>query len=102
MGGKGILELLRNLDIENLINELSAIINDPKSSTSKREDALKRLRILKNFDPTIEKNLRDSLEQIHDQTYLIVKLTLSKISSVPVNDNEIKETVDQLNPKVIN
>ena len=47
---------------------------------------------------TIEKNIKDSLKQIHDQTYLIAKLTLSKISNVPVNDNEIKDTVDQLQP----
>ena len=50
----------------------------------------------------IEKSIKDSLKQIHDQTYLIAKLTLSKISNVPVNDNEIKDTVDQLQPKVIN
>ena len=43
----------------------------------------------------------DSLKQIHDQTYLIANLTLSKISNVPVNDNEIKDTVDQLQPKVM-
>ena len=50
----------------------------------------------------IERDIEDSLKQIHDQTCLIAKLTLSKISSVPVNDNEIKDTVDQLQPKVIN
>ena len=51
---------------------------------------------------TIEKSIKDSLKQIHDQTYLIAKLTLSKISSVPVSDNEIKDAVDQSQPKVIN
>jgi len=51
---------------------------------------------------TIEKNIKDSLKQIHDQTYLIAKLTLSKISNVAVSDNEIKDAVDQLQPKVIN
>ena len=50
----------------------------------------------------IEKSIKDSLKQIHDQTYLIAKLTLSKISSVPVSDNEIKDAVDQSQPKVIN
>ena len=50
----------------------------------------------------IEKNIEDSLKQIHDQTCLITKLTLSKISSVPMNDSEIKDTVDQLQPKVMN
>jgi len=50
---------------------------------------------------TIEKSIKDSLTQIHEQTYLIAKLILSKISSVPMNDNEIKEAVDQLQPKVM-
>ena len=50
----------------------------------------------------IENNIKDSLIQIHDETYLITKLTLSKISSVSMNDSEIKDTVDQLQPKVIN
>ena len=50
----------------------------------------------------IEKNIEDSLKQIHDQTCLIAKLTLSKISSVPVSDNEIKNSVDKFQPKVIN
>ena len=35
MGGRGILELLKALDIEKLINELSAVVNDPKSSLAK-------------------------------------------------------------------
>lgn len=57
MGGRGVLELLKNLDIEGLINEFSTIVSDKKTSTSKKEEALKRLRILKNFDPSIEKEL---------------------------------------------
>jgi DNA-directed RNA polymerase subunit beta' len=57
MGGRGILELLKKLDIESLINELTAIVNDKKVSVSKKEDALKRLRILKHFDPKMEKEL---------------------------------------------
>ena len=57
MGGRGVLELLKNLDVEKLINELTAIINDKKTSASKKEETLKRLRILKNFDSRIEKEL---------------------------------------------
>ena len=49
----------------------------------------------------IENNIKDSLIQIHDETYLITKLTLSKILSVSVSDNEIKDIVDQLQPKVM-
>ena len=50
----------------------------------------------------IEKNIEDSLIQIHDQIYSIAKIALSKISSVPVSDNEIKEAVDQIRLKVKN
>lgn len=50
----------------------------------------------------IEKKIKDSLIQVHGQTCLIAKLTLSKISSISVDDSEIKDTVDQLQPKVLN
>jgi hypothetical protein len=49
----------------------------------------------------IEKNKLESLQKIHTEIYGITKLTLSKISSIPINDNEIKEVVDSLNQKVI-
>jgi len=62
MGGRAILELLKALDIESLINELSAIVHDKKVSASKKEGALKRLRILKHFDPKIEKVLTNKPE----------------------------------------
>ena len=41
----------------------------------------------------IENNKKESLKQIHKQIYEITKLTLSKLSSVQVNDQEIKESV---------
>ena len=62
MGGRGILELLKVLDIEGLINKLTAVVKDNKVSASKKEDALKRLRVLKHFDPTIEKELTNKPE----------------------------------------
>ena len=49
----------------------------------------------------IEKNKVESLKKIHDQIYEITKLTLSKISSVPVSDNEIKEVVDNVEKKAV-
>ena len=49
---------------------------------------------------TIEKNKADSLKFINDQIYDITKLTLSKISTVEANDNEIKEVVDNIQQKV--
>ena len=41
----------------------------------------------------IENNKKDSLKQIHEQIHEITKLTLSKLSSVQINDQEIKESV---------
>ena len=41
----------------------------------------------------IENNKKESLKQIHKQIHEITKLTLSKLSSVQINDQEIKESV---------
>ena len=41
----------------------------------------------------IENNKKKSLKQIHKQIHEITKLTLSKLSSVQINDQEIKESV---------
>ena len=49
----------------------------------------------------IEKNKVESLKKIHGQIYEITKLTLSKISNVPVSDNEIKEVVDNVEKKAV-
>ena len=41
----------------------------------------------------IENNKKESLKQIHEQIHEITKLTLSKLSSVQINDQEIKESM---------
>jgi F-type H+-transporting ATPase subunit b len=41
----------------------------------------------------IENNKKESLKQIHEQIHEITKLALSKLSSVQINDQEIKESV---------
>ena len=41
----------------------------------------------------IENNKRESSKQIHEQIHEITKLTLSKLSSVQINDQEIRESV---------
>ena len=50
----------------------------------------------------IEKNKADSLNQINDQIFDITKLTLSKISSIGVSDNDIKDIVTSEQQKLIN
>ena len=41
----------------------------------------------------IENNKKESLKKIHEQIHEITKLTLSKLSSVQINDQEIQESV---------
>ena len=118
MGGRGILELLKALDIENLINELSAVVNDPKSSASKVESALKRLRILKHFDPKLEKELINKpdwmvisiLPVIPPELRPLVPLDGGRFAASDLNDlyrrvvirnNRLKQLMDIKAPDVI-
>ena len=50
----------------------------------------------------IENNKKESLKQIHEQIHEITKLTLSKLSSVQINDQEIKESVANARSEVKN
>ena len=61
MGGEAVLRLLRKLEVVGKINELLAIVRG-KASVQKKEVALKRLRILKKFDPRIEKKVYNKPE----------------------------------------
>ena len=56
MGGEAILKLLSNLDVVAEINSLLGIVKE-KTSIQKKENALKRLRVLKQFDPRIDKKI---------------------------------------------
>ena len=48
----------------------------------------------------IRDSKKESLEQIHEQIHDITKLTLSKISSIQANEQEIKESVANAQLKV--
>ena len=56
MGGEAILDLLTNLDVVDEINSLLAAVKG-KISIQKKENALKRLRVLKQFDPRVSKKV---------------------------------------------
>ena len=56
MGGSALREILKKLDTPALIDELTKVANE-SASTCKAEDALKRLRVLKMFDPRVEKKV---------------------------------------------
>ena len=49
----------------------------------------------------IEKNKIESLQQINDQIYEIIHLTVSKISNIDVSDDEVKKEVENIQQKVI-
>ena len=77
------ISLIKNSTV-NLQNkaseELSKLDNELKSKIEKSSKV-------------IENNKKESLKQIHEQIHEITKLTLSKLSSVQINDQEIKESV---------
>ena len=62
MGGSAIKSLLSDLDVSKEINRLLAFINNEKTSVTKKDDYLKRLRILRKFDPRLEKKLNNKPE----------------------------------------
>ena len=49
----------------------------------------------------IERNKKESIIKINNQILEITKLTLSKLSSVPVNDEEIRDSVTKAQSKAI-
>jgi len=49
----------------------------------------------------IEEKKNESIKQIHEQIYEITKLTISKVSNIQVTDNEIKETINIIQKKVL-
>ena len=51
---------------------------------------------------TITKSKAESLKQINDEIYEITKLTLSKISNIKADDNEIKDVVTSVHQGAIN
>ena len=61
MGGQAVLQLLKELNVVATINKLLLLVKG-KTSVQKREAALKRLRILKKFDPRIEKQVHNKPE----------------------------------------
>jgi len=61
MGGGALREMLQKLDVPNLIDTLTKVANESKS-VSKAEDALKRLRVLKMFDPRVERSVPNKPE----------------------------------------
>ena len=77
---------------------ISLIKNSTVNLQNKASEELSRLdkelnKKIEKSAKVIENNKKESLKQIHKQIHEITKLTLSKLSSVQINDQEIKESV---------
>ena len=48
------------------------------------------------------KNKQNSLEKANEEIYSITKMILSKISDVPIDDKEIKSTVNDMQKRILN
>ena len=77
---------------------ISLIKNSTVNLQNKASEELSKLdnelnKKIEKSAKVIENNKKESLKQIHEQIHEITKLTLSKLSSVQINDQEIKESV---------
>ena len=77
------ISLIKNLTV-NLQNKASEELLKLDHELSKK---------IEKSAKVIENNKKESLKQIHEQIHEITKLALSKLSSVQINDQEIKESV---------
>ena len=77
---------------------ISLIKNSTVNLQNKASEELLKLdnelnKKIEKYAKVIENNKKESSKQIHEQIREITKLTLSKLSSVQINDQEIKESV---------
>ena len=80
------------LETSELIKTANFNFQDHTSKELEKIDNNMNLKI-EETSVAISKSKADSLRQINDQIYEITKLTLSKISNIKADDNEIKDIV---------
>ena len=85
----------------NLIKKSTLILqNKASEELSKLDDELNKK--IDRSAKVIENNKKESLLQIHEQIHDITKLILSKLSSVQIQEQEIKESVSNAQLRVKN
>ena len=77
---------------------ISLIKNSTVNLQNKASEELSKLdnelnKKIEKYAKVIENNKKESSKQIHEQIHEITKLVLSKLSSIQINDQEIKESV---------
>jgi len=118
MGGEAIKRLLVDLNITGTITSLSDELNQPKVSNQKKENLLKRLRVLKQFDPRVDKKIINKpewmvitiLSVIPPELRPLVPLDGGRFAASDLNDlyrrviirnNRLKQLMDIKAPDVI-
>jgi DNA-directed RNA polymerase subunit beta' len=118
MGGEAIRRLLIDLGVTQTIEELSLELKAVKISNQKKENILKRLRVLKQFDPRIEKKVNNRpewmvitiLPVIPPELRPLVPLDGGRFAASDLNDlyrrviirnNRLKQLMDIKAPDVI-
>jgi len=118
MGGEAIRRLLVDLNITQTIITLSEELHAEKLSNQKKENLLKRLRVLKQFDPRIEKKIINKpewmvitvLSVIPPELRPLVPLDGGRFAASDLNDlyrrviirnNRLKQLMDIKAPDVI-
>ncbi|MFQ6609479.1 MAG: DNA-directed RNA polymerase subunit beta', partial [Fidelibacterota bacterium] len=118
MGGEAIRRLLVDLNVSETIKTLSEELHAKKISNQKKENLLKRLRVLKQFDPRIEKKIVNKpewmvitiLSVIPPELRPLVPLDGGRFAASDLNDlyrrviirnNRLKQLIDIKAPDVI-
>ena len=89
------------LETSELIKKANIHLQNLTSKKLEKIDEAINLK-LNDTSSTIEKSKADSLKEINNQIYDITKLTLSKISNIIADDNEIKKMVKILQDNRVN
>ena len=77
----------------NLQNKITSELIKIDSELSKKIDESSAI---------MEKNKQNSIKELNDQIFEITKLTLSKLSSMSVNNQEIKDSITKTQSSLIN
>jgi F-type H+-transporting ATPase subunit b len=89
------------IETSDLIKEASLKFQNQTSLELDKID--KNLKIkLEEASDSIDKSKANSLNHINDQIYEITKLTLSKISNIQIETDEIKKIVNDVQKKAVN
>ena len=98
---KKIDDQLRNSKLENASLIKESIFNAQSKALKELERLDQSLnKKLDEASKTIEENKDKSLKEIDSQIYDIAKLTISKITEINIDDNEIKEEIKNIQQKV--